>query len=728
VTVKLTCYKLVSEPDPHMKTRSMAAENPSRNQEDVVTREDVMGLLQAQVAQQEDVNRRIAAQMQKIQEHLDKQSRTTPSNRNEAQQFVLYPQDYGGGESSRSGLGDGLLKPKSVRLDFPRFDGEDPETWCCRAEQFFEYYSTPMEHRLSISSFHMDGKALVWFRELRASNPAIPWAEFVRSMQIRFGRSSYDDPMESLSKLKQEGALEDYKNQFDTLALKVRNLPEYHKLSCFLRGLRDEIRVPVRMFNPTTLVDAYSLARMQEECVATCRRYPRTAANSGQFQYSGQGLSVNLPVGFTKGNVISNSNRKFQQDQIKQNFRPPGGGGLPGIEGSRPSQALVPVQKISQAQMDERRRKGLCYTCDAKWTRGHVCVAPKLFILEAVEGGEEELGKKPEQLEEDPGEFFMEEFPEISLNAITGSPSPKTMRVVGLLRYHQVVILIDSGSTHNFIDMKLAATLGIRPVKQDGILVQIANGQEVKSPGRSQRVEVKVQGTVFGTELFILPLAGCDIVMGIQWLRTLGPIMWDFTKLQMKFQYGGKSCMLLGLQRGPNVSFAEGDSFKLPKQEQKGILLQLVSNSAGCWAMRKQEGDTAELPNSPGPISPILQEYGDVFQEPKGLPPNRSYDHSIPLQPGVQAVSVRPYRYPFYQKEEIERIVKELLESGVIRHSNSPFSSPVLLVRKADGSWRMCMDYRALNKVTVKDKFPIPVVDELLDELGGAKVFSKLDL
>jgi hypothetical protein len=124
-------------------------------------------------------------------------------------------------------------------------------------------------------------------------------------------------------------------------------------------------------------------------------------------------------------------------------------------------------------------------------------------------------------------------------------------------------------------------------------MVQIANGQEVRSPGRSQRVEVKVQGTVFGTELFILPLAGCDIVLGIQWLRTLGPIMWDFTKLQMKFQYEGKSCMLRGLQRGPNVSFAKGDSLKLSKQEQKGILLQLVSNSAGCWAMQRQEGDTA---------------------------------------------------------------------------------------------------------------------------------------
>ena len=127
-------------------------------------------------------------------------------------------------------------------------------------------------------------------------------------------------------------------------------------------------------------------------------------------------------------------------------------------------------------------------------------------------------------------------------------------------------------------------------------------------------------------------------------------------------------------------------------------------------------------------MAQLLEEFLDIFADPMELPPKISHDHANHLKEGAQLVSVRPYRYPFYQKEEIEKIVKELLQSGVIRYSQSPFSSIVLLVRKADGNWRMCMDYRALNQVTIKDKFPIPIVDELLDELWGAEWFSKLDL
>lgn len=128
-------------------------------------------------------------------------------------------------------------------------------------------------------------------------------------------------------------------------------------------------------------------------------------------------------------------------------------------------------------------------------------------------------------------------------------------------------------------------------------------------------------------------------------------------------------------------------------------------------------------------LQALLSRSEGVFQEPKGLPPSRgSFDHQIPLKERINAVNLRPYRYPALQKDAIEEMVQELLEQGIIRPSNSPFPAPVVLVKKRDGGWRMCVDYRSLNKATIKDKFPIPIIEELLDELQGTQFFSKLDV
>ncbi|KAF5477262.1 hypothetical protein F2P56_003913 [Juglans regia] len=304
-----------------------------------------------------------------------------------------------------------------------------------------------------MDSYHIEGEALIWYKDAFDTGQFRCWKIFSQALQQRFGPRAYDDPMEALTRLKQTSTVAVYKGQFEALSNRLKGLSETHKLSCFLSGLKDEIRLPLRLLNP------------------------------------------------------------------------------------------------------------------------------------------------------------------VSLNA---SPSSS------------LIESLDSGSTHNFLDPSIIKRTTLQVNEDVHLKVQVANGDIVKTLGY------------------------CS-----------------------EFLWCGKTVELKGLKL-EETSF--GDCHKMfinSLYKGKGLILQL---------------------------------------------------NAQPALEGTSPISTRPYRYPYYQKTEIEKIVADLLKTGVIRPSSSPFSSPVLLVCKADGSWHLCVDYRALNKETVKDKFSIPVIDELLDELHEATVFSKLDL
>ncbi|GJU28606.1 ty3-gypsy retrotransposon protein [Tanacetum coccineum] len=145
--------------------------------------------------------------------------------------------------------------------------------------------------------------------------------------------------------------------------------------------------------------------------------------------------------------------------------------------------------------------------------------------------------------------------------------------------------------------------------------------------------------------------------------------------------------------------------------------------------MDTTQDDTLQLPDTiPHDLASVLHGFASVFAVPTGLPPFHTQDHSIVLQEGVNAVKVLPYCYPVSQKAQIETMVADMLAQGLIQPSSSPFLAYVILVRKKDGTWHFCTDYHALNAVTIKDSYPMPTVDELLDELHGAQFYSKLDL
>ncbi|RVW13613.1 Transposon Ty3-I Gag-Pol polyprotein [Vitis vinifera] len=222
--------------------------------------------------------------------------------------------------------------------------------------------------------------------------------------------------------------------------------------------------------------------------------------------------------------------------------------------------------------------------------------------------------------------------------------------------------------------------------------VRVANGERLTCQGRYDKVRIELQGTEFYLTLFSLPLSGLDLVLGVQGLEMLGSMAASPEEILKEFHQG-------------HALFA--------------VCFQPTMETAPADAPTKVTQQSMQR---------LLKEYEDVFQEPSSLPPAREVDHCITLKEGTEPINVRPYRYAHFQKAEIEKQVQEMLDSGLIHPSTNPFSSPVLLVKKKNGSWRFCTDYRTLNVATIKDRFPIPTVDDMLEELYGATYFTKFDL
>jgi hypothetical protein len=278
-----------------------------------------------------------------------------------------------------------------------------------------------------------------------------------------------------------------------------------------------------------------------------------------------------------------------------------------------------------------------------------------------------------------------------TIHALASCSNPQTMKVNGLLKRQQVTVLIDIDSTDNFLNASIAQRFSI-PTKDCEPFDVTLDGGTLTCKSKCSNVKLAVQDLELRVDLYLLSLGDYKVVLGIEWLRTLGDVMRNFSKLTMKFTLNGKRVIVRG-KRGNTVTTINSHCMEhILTKTCKGYLLQLRSETT---TMSKE---------------------------------SRSHDHRIPLLPGSAPTYEGSYRYPHFQTTEIERIMQKMRVAGLIRPSINPSSFMVLLVRKKDGSWCLCVDYRALSGITLKNKYPIPVINELLYELGGAHHFSKLDL
>ena len=247
------------------------------------------------------------------------------------------------------------------------------------------------------------------------------------------------------------------------------------------------------------------------------------------------------------------------------------------------------------------------------------------------------------------------------------------------------------------------------------LVVAVAHGAQLQCQAMCKAFSFTLLEVEYTTDVYIVPLGCCDMVLGVQWLATLGLILWNFEDLTMEFSVGEKRQLLKGNKKA-EVKRSNGNEQKVVLQAAQLFALHITPSQD--YASKTQTGSKEPQ------LSQLLKEYA----EPKSLPAPRSHDHKITLKEGTSPINVRPYRYSALQKDVIEQTIKEMLRAGVVRPSQGPYSSPIVLVKKKDMSWRLCVDYRQLNKHTILDKFPIPVVEELLDELHGDAYFSKINI
>ena len=613
------------------------------------------------------------------------------------------------GDSSSHGGNNTTRLP---RIDFPKFEGDDVQGWIYKCEQFFEVDSVPEHRKVQIASIHLWGRALIWHQSLmkRVVGQELTWEEYKRTILARFGASPFDDPVAELMKLKQIGSVSQYQEQFDTL-LNRADLSASQAVSCFLSGLNEDIQCAVRMFRPDHLHDAYCLAKLQEATLASIARKAKPILDKPPM--AARSLPYREPS--RRFGTSSFGNTPYQRSPARSSMTG-NASGMGSVGSSVGSVTSKPRRMMTSKEINEKRANGICFFCDEKYYPGHKCNS-QVYRLEFVEDedieetGEGTEGSFPQGLQE-------EEQPLISLQALQGINSFQTMRVAGKVGSYPIHILIDSGSTHNFLDATTAKKLKCELFKIPPIAVAVADGAQLTCQHMSKGFTWTMEEDNYETDIFIVALGSCDMVLGVQWLATLGAIIWNFEELTMEFVSGNKKHMLQGIQKS-QVEWPKGKN-----QGNPGQIFQLYA------VQITPAEDTAPLQFAvqEPPLLHLLKEFADVFETPKTLPPHRSHDHRIMLKEGTSAINIRPYRYPALQKDVIEQIVKEMLEAGIVRPSQSSYSSPIVLVKKKDGSWRLCVDYRQLNQHTILDKFPIPVVEELLDELHGAAYFSKIDL
>nr|CAB3502861.1 unnamed protein product [Digitaria exilis] len=556
----------------------------------------------------------------------------------------------------------------------------EADTWIRAIESKFTILATPCtaNRKVVFAAQQLRGPALLWWENylaLQQEGHVVEWDEFKAAFK------AHHIPA---------GLVERKLNEFLELTQGTRTVLQYaqafnglcpyaghhadsdeKKLERFRRGLNTKLKAQLATTRAPTYGDLVNLAIAQEDANTVHKAEKKRKTPAGPSSSQPQRFRL-VPPAAPQG----------------QSRAPQGGGWV-----ARPPQPNTPrfppppQQQAPRQNAPQPARPGAGYQCFKCGSKDHfIKDCPQNKQQNQRPGNQQGKGKQQQRVQVRQGRLnytTLADLPE-------GAPD---MTGIFPICTQPAVILFDSGATHSFISTRFHLKCGLKSYHTKSSYVISTAGGKIASNQVTHKVPIRLGSKTFPTDLILLGMEGIDIVLGANWM-TQHKVVLDVAErvVEINSPTHGPSVLYL-----PQRTCADACAYSMVGTQLKDI--------------------------------PVVCEYADVFPDDlPGMPPDRDVEFVIELQPGTAPITKRPYRMPPNELAELKIQLQELLDKGFIRPSVSPWGCPAIFVKKKDHSLRLCIDYRPLNAVTIKNKYPLPRIDILFDQLAGARVFSKIDL
>ncbi|KAF5781274.1 putative nucleotidyltransferase, Ribonuclease H [Helianthus annuus] len=621
--------------------------------------------------------------------------------------------------------------------------------WFEKAESVFAICNCPVGDRVKFAAGTLQDGALTWWNAqvqllgIEAAN-ATTWDDFKELMREEYC------PRDEIAKLENEyyhltmvgSEIEAYVKRSYELADLCPNLsrPMPRRIELFIKGLPPRVKGLVTAANLNNLTQIVRLAhkivdqevesdslppRISSTTTAATTSTASAADSKRKWNDTDKGSNSAQPQKKTDTRVNQNSSNKSGQGSYagklplcsKCNYHHKGQCARVCHRCNRPGhmardcRATFPAQQQPsqqmgrhQSQQNQGTQKG-CYQCGAEGHFKRDC--PQLKQNTGDSNGNNNTGNNAGNVARGRGFVLGAGEARNDGNVVTG-----TFSVNGVI----ASILFDSGADWSYVSLEFSSQLGLSPtllvMKH---IVEIANGKTIEATHVLLGCKIDLLGQVFDIDLIPITLGSFDVIVGMDWLSKYQAEILCKEKIIRVPLPSGEFLSVQGHRSGTPISIVS--AMKAQKYLRKGYpaIFALVTDS------QSDERKIEDLP--------VVREYSDVFpEELPGLPPHRQVEFQIDLAPAAAPVARAPYRLAPGELQELSNQLQELLDRGFIRPSSSPWGAPVLFVKKKDGSFRMCVDYRELNKVTIKNRYPLPRIDDLFDQLQGSRFYSKIDL